>query len=232
VTDPTSWSPDDRTRASEALLRTEASLLTSALTAVWSASLVRTSIFLGVLSAAGVALGFVAQGGGVATDDFRMFALVVLPVTLLLGVATFVRLVQIQREAVVYISGLNRIRHFAQQQVPQSRPYYVLTAHDDELAIYRGPGSGMSRYPPRRRMLYLATQTQGIVGLMSAVVAGALGALLVAPLGVTVAWVAAGTSFFGLVAGLLLYWRRSLIEVQSAIQPINPTPPEEIGAPF
>lgn len=207
------------------------SLLTAALSAVWSASLVRTSIFLGVLSATGVALGFVAQGG-VASDDFRSFALVVLPLVLFLGIATFVRLVQIQREAIVYITGLNRIRFFAQQQAPASKPYFVLTAHDDDLAIYRSPGTGMPRRPPRYRLLYLAVQTQGIVGLMTAVVGGAFAALLAAPLGSTATWIAAIAVFVGLVAGQMVFWQRSLAELQSALHPINPTPPEEVGAPF
>ena len=69
----------------------------------------RTSLFLGVLSAAGVALGFAAQAGVEPTD---FIALAVVVVVLFLGVTTFVRLVQLQREAVVYIAGQNRIRHF------------------------------------------------------------------------------------------------------------------------
>src|ERR687892_504162 len=91
---------EERQLASRAL-DAESRLLTSALGAAWSASLVRTTIFLGVLSAAGVALGFAAQGG-VERAEFTTLALIVLPLLLFLGAATFVRLVQIQREAVIY----------------------------------------------------------------------------------------------------------------------------------
>lgn len=100
-------------------------MLMAAVAAAWSASLVRTTIFLGVLSAAGVALGFAAQGG-VGGAAFNALALVVLPLLLFLGVATFIRLVQLQRESLVYITGMNRIRHYFQQTVPHLRPYFVL----------------------------------------------------------------------------------------------------------
>src|SRR3712207_4891464 len=116
------------------VLDAEYRVLMSALTAAWSASLTRTSIFLGVLSAAGVAAGFAAQSG-VDTGTSVALALVVLPLLFFLGSATFDRLVQIQREAVIYLAGMGRIRHFFQQVAPETRPYFVLPPHDDVLAL-------------------------------------------------------------------------------------------------
>ena len=222
--------PEQRQLLAQALSG-EAALLMASLAAAWSASLVRTSIFLGVLSAAGVALGFVAQGG-VGTDDFRAFALVVLPLVLFLGVSTFVRLVQVQRESVVYICGLNRIRHFMQQSAPHSRRYFVLPAHDDEAALYRSPGTGMNQRPPRFRLLYLVVQTQGVVGVMTGVVAAAFAGLAATAIGPTAAWLAAAVAFVLTLAALFLYWQRSLSELMASIRPISPTPPDEVGAPF
>jgi hypothetical protein len=138
--------PDERERIRE-VLGSEYTLLTNALTAAWSTSLVRTSIFLVALSAAGVALGFVAQDG-LDRGPFRTVALVVLPLVLFLGVATFMRLVQVQRESIVYITGMNRIRYFFQESAPGSRPYFVLPSYDDEIALYRGLGTGMRREYP------------------------------------------------------------------------------------
>jgi hypothetical protein len=157
--------PEDRQAVSD-VLGNEYTILMSALNAAWSASLVRTSIFLVALSAAGEALGFVAQEG-LGSAPFTNLALVVLPLVLFLGIATIVRLVQVQRESLVYNVGLNRIRHFFQEVAPASRPYFVLPAHDDELARYQSIGTGMSRRPPRRRLPYLVVQTQGIVGVDS-----------------------------------------------------------------
>ena len=61
------------------------------LASVWSASLFRVSLLLGVVSAIGVALGFAAQAGGGFGSTFRVFALVALPLALFLGLATFAR---------------------------------------------------------------------------------------------------------------------------------------------
>ena len=53
-------SSEDARLAREVLVA-EYNVLISALNSVWSASLTRTSLFLGVLSAAGVAFGFASQ---------------------------------------------------------------------------------------------------------------------------------------------------------------------------
>jgi hypothetical protein len=94
-------------------------------------------------------LGFVAQAG-VETGPFRGLALVILPIVLFLGVATFIRLVQLQRQSLVYVTGLNRIRHFMRQQAPASLPYLILPVHDDAAAVYRSPGTAMTRRPPEK----------------------------------------------------------------------------------
>jgi hypothetical protein len=213
------------------VLGSEYGLLMGALSGAWSASLARTSLFLGVLSAAGIALGFASQGG-VGGTDFRGLSLVVLPLVLFLGIATFIRVVQVQRESIIYITGLNRIRHFFQESVPASRPFFVLPAHDDEVALYRSIGTGMSRRPPRFRLLYLVVQTQGIVGVVTSVVAGAVAGLAASDLGAGLAWAIAVGAFAVTLGALFIYWQRSLTELRAAIRPLSPTPPAELDAPF
>lgn len=212
-------------------LQAEYGLLMAALGAAWSASLVRTSLYLGVLSAAGVALGF-ASGGDVTGGSFVTLSLLVLPMLLFLGVATFVRLVQVQRESVVYITGLNRIRRFLADGAPAVLPLLVLPVHDDQPALYRSVGTGMQRRPPRFPILHLVAQTQGIVGVVTAVVAASFVGLALAGWNAAVAWVLAAIVFVLTVVILFVYWQRSLAELQAGIVPLYPTPPEEIGAPF
>jgi hypothetical protein len=125
--------PDDHELVGQ-VLTSEYSILVSALASALSASLVRTSLFLVRLSAAGVTLGFTA-GEGIDRGPFRTVAFLVLPLVLFLGVATFVRLVQVQSESVVYVTGMNRIRHFFVERAPASRPYLVLPVHDDEASL-------------------------------------------------------------------------------------------------
>src|SRR5688572_24467947 len=62
------------------VLATEYNVLMAALNAAWSASLTRTSLFLGVVSAAGVAFGFASQGG-VDSSTFLALAFLVLLLT-------------------------------------------------------------------------------------------------------------------------------------------------------
>jgi hypothetical protein len=221
--------PDEQQLVSE-VLGSEYTILMSALNAAWNASLVRTSTFIFSLSAAGVALG--AAQGGLDRAPSRLLALVVLPLVLFLGVATFVRLVQVQRESIIYITGLNRIRNFFIELAPASKPYFVLPAYDDEPSLFRSVGSGMNRRPPRYRLLHLVVQTQGIVGVVSAAVAAAFAGLAAGAYGLAAASVAAAVAFVVALAALFIYWQRSLAELRASIQPLHPTPPEQMNASF
>jgi hypothetical protein len=232
VREPSSraMSPEERQAAALAFTA-EHSVLMMALGGVWSASLVRTSLFLGVLSAAGVALGFASQAG-VGRTDFVVLTVVVLLVVLFLGVTTFVRLVQLQREAVVYIAGQNRIRHFFVENAPAIRPYFILPTHDDPVAMYRSVGTGMNRRPPRYALLNMIAQTQGIVGVITGAVASAIAGLALSGTGPVVAWLAAAIALVLTVTVLFVYWQRSLADIQAAIRPLSSTPADEVGSPF
>ena len=153
-------------------------------------------------------------------------------VVLFLGVTTFVRLVQLQREAVVYIAGQNRIRHFFVESAPPIRPYFILPIHDDAPALYRSVGTGMNRRPPRYPLLNLIAQTQGIVGVITGAVAAAIAGLALSGTNPLVSWLTAAGAFLLTVAVLFAYWQRSYAEIQAAIRPLSSTPADELGAPF
>ncbi|TDN92243.1 hypothetical protein [Microbacterium sp. BK668] len=206
------------------MLTTEYTVLMSAVTAAWSASLTRTSLFLGVVSAAGVAFGFASQGG-MDSATFTAVAVIVLALTLFLGIATFVRVVEVQRELNVYLMGMNRIRHFFAETEPGVQPYLVLPVSDDEGALYRSIGTGMHRARPRFRLLHLTVQTQGIVGIVTAVVAGGCVGLLASGWGGAVAWPLAVVSFAITLVLLYVYWHRSLTEIRRSFPPMFPSPP-------
>jgi hypothetical protein len=231
MAEPAAEPTEDERRAVAEVLSAEYGLLAASLGAAWSASLTRTSLFLFSLSASGVALGFAAQGGA-GGSGFRTFALVVLPIVLFIGFATFVRVVQVQRESVVYIAGLNRIRGFMAESVPAARKYFVLPIYDDQTAMYRSIGTGMSRRPPRYPLIYLVVQTQGMVGVVTAAVAAAFVGLLAAPLGEGLGWAAAAITFVAVALVLFVYWQRSLTALHASIRPLHPTPPDEVDAPF
>jgi hypothetical protein len=213
-------------RSAREVLTTEYNILMAALNAAWSASLTRTSLFLGVVSAAGVAFGFAAQGG-VDSSTFLAFAFLVLLLTLFLGVATFIRLVEVQREAMVYITGMNRIRRFFADTVPGAADYFVLPIYDDESALYRSIGTGMYRRRPRFRLLHLTVQTQGIVGIVTAVVAGGCAGVAGSLGGAVTAWTTAAVAFLITLWILFLYWHRSLVRARASLRPMYPEPPQK-----
>jgi hypothetical protein len=222
-------STSEPTVLSEAL-HAEYGLLGAMLASVWSASLFRVSLLLGVVSAIGVALGFAAQAGGGFGNTFTVFALVVLPLALFLGLATFVRTVELQRESFVYITGMNRIRHAIADSVPASRPYFVLSIYDDALGVYRSQGTGIRLRAPQPRLIFALVQTPGIVSVICAALAGVIAWIASAWFVSAVAWLVAGLIFVVVLASLLFYWNRSFAQIQAAIRPMFPTPPEAIDA--
>lgn len=207
-------------------------MLAGMLASVWYASLLRVSLLLGVVSAIGVALGFAAQAGGGFGSTFRAFALVTLPLALFLGLATFVRTVELQRESIVYITGMNRIRHTIADAVPASRPYLVLSIYDDALGVYRSQGTGIRLRPPRFRLVFAIVQTQGIVAVICAALAAIIAWIAAAGFALAVAWGVAVLAFVIILTALLTYWNRSISHLQAAIRPMFPTPPEAIDSPI
>jgi bacteriorhodopsin len=184
------------------------------------------------VSAIGVALGFAAQAGGGFGSTFTVFALVALPLALFLGLATFARTVELQREAYVYITGMNRIRRAIADAVPASRPYLVLSIYDDASGVYRSQGTGIRLRPPRFRLVFMLSQTQGIVAVICASIAGIIGWIATARFDSALAWGVAGVAFVITVTALLVYWNRSIAQLQKAIRPMFPTPAEAVDAPI
>src|SRR5215468_8474021 len=98
----------------------------------------RASLFLGTVSTSLVALAFVGQ---ISRSDaglgqaFYVFALVLFPSLVFLGLVTFERVLQSGIEDLVYARGINRIRHLYQEHAPEMQPYFILSAHDDDAGV-------------------------------------------------------------------------------------------------
>jgi hypothetical protein len=74
---------------------------------IWNEAMSRANVLLTVLSAAIIALALLADATGFGPRTTTL-ALVLLPVVLLLGVATYVRLVQINNEEFKLVLAMNR----------------------------------------------------------------------------------------------------------------------------
>jgi hypothetical protein len=106
----------------------------------WNEAFSRAGMFLSLLTGAVVALALVAQ----ATDfgeGFVLFALLILPVVLFVGVATYVRLLEINNEDYVWVRGMNRLRAAYLEIDPELAPYFITGTTEDAYGIFKTFGS-------------------------------------------------------------------------------------------
>lgn len=159
------------------ILATEHWSLLATRSITYGAVFSRTSIFLTVVSAAVVALALVGQATDFG-DRFYLFALLILPVTLFIGVATFIRLIDAWLEDFWLVSGMNRLRHAYLEIAPALEPYFVTGHHDDPRGLYE-------TYGPRTQMRFhrLLASTHMVVGVIDAALAGVITGLLAATVG-------------------------------------------------
>jgi hypothetical protein len=127
------------------ILATEHWSLLATRSMTWNEVFSRAGMFITVLSAAVVALALVAQATAFG-PGFRLFALLVLPVVLLVGLATLIRLSDANREDFGLVAGMNRLRHAYLELAPELEPYFVTTHHDDEASVMvsYGPSSSFN----------------------------------------------------------------------------------------
>ncbi|MBL7260110.1 hypothetical protein [Paractinoplanes lichenicola] len=167
--------------------------------AIWQEIFSRTGTFLAIVSATVVALSLVVQATGFG-PNFRVIALLVLPLVLLLGLATCARLMEADIEDAWMVIGMNRLRHAYVDLVPGIEPYLVTGYHDDEAGL-------LQTYSFRRRIgaTHLFAGSPVIVGIVNAVIGGVLAVIIGQALGVST-WVqvATGIVVASAVAALLV----------------------------
>jgi hypothetical protein len=134
----------------------------------YTESMSRSSIFIAALSGSVVALALVAQATDFG-DGFVAFALVLLPVVYFLGLATVVRLAQINFDDARWVQGMNRIRHAYLELAPELEPYFVTGRYDDREGLRQ---SAVTRAQPTVVPQQFVS-SPGIVATLDSVVAGA-----------------------------------------------------------
>jgi hypothetical protein len=175
-------------------------------------------MYLGSLSASLVSLGFVAQISATG-ETFRVFALVVLPTLFVLGVFTFVRLVESTIEDLFYGRAINRIRSYYHELAGPEARYFMLLPYDDVAGVIRNMA-----LTPSKMQLYLTSSTA--IAVVNSVVGGA--ALAIA------CWVAfdaslgaaavVGATFALLSVVVHVRWTRRRLEAGVPVEPLFPSP--------
>jgi hypothetical protein len=210
-------------RDSQALLTaltTEHFTLQSARSQTVSETSARSFLYMGSVSSALIALGFVSQisrGGQV----FQLFALAVLPTIFLLGLITFGRMVQSSVEDVLYGRAINRIRHYYLELAGEDRTYFLLSAHDDPRGVLANMGlSGGSRWQ-------LFFTIASAVSIINSIVGGGGIAILLGSTLTLHPVVAAVAGVLFAIASITFqkrYERRQHVEAASRVDSVFPSP--------
>jgi hypothetical protein len=144
----------------------------------------RSSLYLISVSSALVALGFIGQVSAVG-DPFHVFALTVLPTVYVLGLFTFVRLVQIVAADFRYARAVNRIRHHYLELAGDQARLFRLSGHDDAAGVLANMGVRQARWQPYFTMPTMIAVINSVIG--GGAIAIAIGAILGASLGAATA---------------------------------------------
>jgi hypothetical protein len=166
-------------------LTTEHFVLQSARIGTISEANGRSSLFLGTLSSATIAIAFIGQISELG-DPFYLFALTLLPPVFLLGIFTFLRLVQTGIEDYIYGLGTVRIREYFVRLDPGAAPFFLPT---DPEGIKKLQRMGMIPTGPFQGLLTVGS----MVACINAIVGGVAVALAVRSLLDATAFVAAVT---------------------------------------
>lgn len=185
----------------------------------WNEMFSRAGMFLTVVSAATVALALMAQATGF-DKNFRLFALLVLPVVLFIGLATQIRVGDARGEDAWLVMGMNRLRHAYLELAPDLEPFFITGHHDDLPGLMQTYGAVGSIRPSR-----MIASTPAFVGVINAVITGVIAALIVdafggsAPLYVVVG-IVSGLAAVIVLVGVIPY--RAIAELQQRMQPRFP----------
>jgi hypothetical protein len=166
----------------------------------WNEAFSRSAMFLSTLSAGTVALALVGPATSFG-QPFVIFALLILSVTLFLGVATFVRLTQVNNEDLYWVAGMNRLRAAYVRLVPGIEMDFFSGWTVDATGISRTFAAidVISRPSP----LHMLVTTPAVVGVISSGIAGMIVGLVAIQLGGDMA-LAIAMGLLSFVAGVAL----------------------------
>jgi hypothetical protein len=179
-------------------------------------------MFLSTLTGAIVALALVAQASQVG-EAFTLFALVILPIVLFIGLTTLIRLAASNYHEAMCVVGMNRIRAAYLELAPDLERYFVMSAHDDAIGI----GTTMGVQPGGRISWIgqILAGTPTVVMILNSVLAGVIAAIAALRVGASVS-AALGFGALGFVIAILLQAmdaRGTVAKAQAGYRPLFPT---------
>jgi hypothetical protein len=179
-------------------LTTEHFTLQTARSATIADSNGRSALYLATVSSAVVALAFIGQVARLGRA-FHLFALALLPALILLGILTYLRLVQTAIEDLFYARAINRIRRHYLDLDPEAGRWFVLCGYDDPAGVLAAMGlaaPGSAAHSHRHLWSHAAT----MVAVVTSIISGVGVALAANAVGAGRVPVAASATFGVLVA--------------------------------
>ena len=170
ATTPEQSRPDaERQRQLLQALTTEHFTLQTARAATIADSNGRSALYLSTVSSAVVALAFIGQVTHLR-QAFFLFALALLPALVLLGILTYLRLVQTAVEDLFYARAINRIRRHYVDSDPEAARWFVLCGFDDPAGVMAAmglatPGAAHSRW-------HLLSHAASMVAVVTSIIGG------------------------------------------------------------
>jgi len=146
----------------------------------WTEVFARASMFLSALSFGTVALALAGQASGFG-EEFRIFALIVLPVILFLGFTTTLRMDNANHHDAMCVIGMNRIRAGYLEMAPDLERFFVMGTTDDLAGI----GRTMGGLPNRPFFIDIFAATPTIVSVLNCVIAATIVALAAIQIGMS-----------------------------------------------
>ena len=209
-------SPDITSAMRLQILSTEHWSLLASRSLAWNESFSRAGMFLSALSGAIVALALVAQATSFG-QGFVLFALVILPVVLFIGVTTLIRMGASNYHDALCVVGMNRIRAGYLELAPDLERFFVMGVHDDMPGLEQTMGLKPGASP----VIQGIAATPAVLGVINCVLVGVIVALTGLQLGLGTA----GAIIAAIVAALILFavfMRIGQHEMESGARSLRP----------
>ena len=208
------------------ILSTEHWSLLTARSLAYNEAFTRASMFLTFLSMSFVAMALLTQAMGFA-HGFFVVAAIVLGFDFVIGILTLVRIAGTSVDDLRATQGMNRIRHGYLRMAPQAAPFFVTGSHDDVASVMKTYGYGGSS-TFLGELGYGLSTSQGMIGLIVAMVGGVFAAVLTLALG-GAGWlplVAAAATTLVVIVIEAGWTFRSVARNQASLEVRFPSPPD------
>lgn len=179
----------------------------------------RSTLYLGSVSSAVVALAFIGQVSGMS-EAFFLFGLVLFPSLFFLGIVTFARVHQTGLEDMIHAFEISRIRHFYIEVAPETEPYFLHSTNDDVAGFFHDMGALPSW------LQYFLT-TSGSVGVINSVIAGVFAGMLAGVALHIPAYLGAGLGMLVFSTSLVAHSRYQSVKSMKLVNSLKPLFPRK-----